>query len=89
MSERILKLLSQETALTTTPTTFNGAQLLRIKNSHSANSTAVVVKEDGDTTGSVSLYAGEVIYVRKKVSETIESSANDTSVRIVAVAFGD
>lgn len=89
MSERILKLLSQETALTTTPTTFNGAQLLRIKNSHATDSTAVVVKEGSTITGSVSLYAGEVIYVRKKVAETIESSATDTTVRIVAVAFGD
>ena len=89
MSERILKLLSQETALTATAEAFNGAQLLRIRNSHATNPTSILVKQNGTTTGSISLYAGEVIYVRKKAAETIESSAGDTSVRAVVIAFGD
>lgn len=87
MSERILKLLTQEDALTTTAGTRNGGQLFRIKNSGAG--TSIVIKDSGTVTGSISLYAGEVIYIRKKAGETIESTATDTSVRIVQVAFGD
>jgi hypothetical protein len=88
MSERILKLLTEEDALTTAGTR-NGGQLFRIRNSHASNSTSVIVKSGSTTIGSISLYAGEVIYIRKKAAETIESSAGDSSVRIVQVAFGD
>ena len=89
MSERILKLLTEEDSLTTTAGTRNGGQLFRIKNSHAANPTSILIKDGSITTGSISLYAGEVIYIRKKAGETIESSSGDTSIRIVQVAFGD
>jgi protein involved in polysaccharide export with SLBB domain len=89
MSERILKLLTQEDTLNTTPGTRNGGQLFRIRNSHASNPTSILIKDDGDTVGSISLYPGEVIYIRKKAAETIEASAGDTSIRIVQVAFGD
>lgn len=88
MSERILKLLDEEEALTTA-TTFNGNKLFRIRNSHASNSVSIMVKSGSTTTGSISLYAGEVIYVQKTAAETIESSAADTTIRIVPVAFGD
>ena len=90
MSERILKLLTQEDALTTTAGTRNGGQLFRIKNIGTSG-VSVLVKDNGTITGSISLSAGEVIYVRKRAGETIESSANvsDTSIRIVEIAFGD
>jgi hypothetical protein len=89
MSERILKLLAQETALTTTASTQNGNQLFRIKNSHASTSFSILIKADGTTVGSVSLYGGELIYIRKKSAETIESSNAGTEIRIVPVAFGD
>jgi len=89
MSERILKLLTEEDALTTTAGTFGGGQLFRIKNSHAGTHTSILIKDGSNTTGSITLYPGEVIYIRKKASETIESSAVDTSIRIVQVAFGD
>lgn len=86
MSERIIKLLTEEDALTTASTR-NGGQLFRIRNAGAGVS--ILVKDNGVTTGSVSLYTGEIIYIRKKATETIESTATDTSVRIVQVAFGD
>ena len=89
MSERILKLLTQEDALNTTPGTRNGGQLFRIRNSHASNPASILIKDGSTTTGSISLYPGEVIYIRKKAAETIEASAGDTSIRIVQVAFGD
>jgi len=88
MSERILKLLTQEDALTTSAGTRNGGQLFRIRNSGSSP-TSILVKDNGTITGSISLYGGEVIYIRKKAGETIESAASDTAIRIVQVAFGD
>ena len=87
MSERILKLLTQEDALTSTAGTRNGGQLFRIRNA--GTGTSIIVKDNGVITGSISLYAGEVIYIRKKAGETIESTTTDTTVRIVQVAFGD
>jgi hypothetical protein len=89
MSDRILKLLTQEDALTTTAGTRNGGQLFRIRNTHATNPTSVLVKDGGVITGSISLYPAEVIFVRKKAAETIESAATDTTIRIVQVAFGD
>lgn len=88
MSDRIIKLLTEEDALTTAASARNGGQLFRIKNL-GANGVSVVVKDNSTTTGSISLSAGEVIYIRKKASETIESTAIDASIRIVEIAFGD
>lgn len=87
MSERILKLLSQEVNLTT-PGAFSGAQLLRLRNA-GAVSYSIMVKDAGNITGSITLYPGEVIYVRKKAAETIESTASNNDVRAVVVGFGD
>ncbi len=89
MSDRILKLLSQETNLSTTPNAFGGAQLIRVRNSHASNGASVMVKDSGTITGSISIYPGEVLYIRKKSTETIETSAADTTIRAVVVAFGD
>jgi hypothetical protein len=89
MSERILKLLAEETALTTAASTRNGQKLFRIRNSHASSAFSVLVKAGSTTTGSISLYAGEVLYISKTAAETIESSDAGTSVRIVPIAFGD
>ena len=89
MSERILKILSQEIALGTTPTTLGNTQLMRIKNSSTSTSYAIIVKDSGTTTGSMTVSAGEVVYIRKKAAETIESNAPNSDVKIIAVAFGD
>ena len=89
MSERILKLLSQEISLGTTPTTLGNTQLVRIKNSSSTTAYAVIVKDNGTTTGSMTVYAGEVVYIRKKAAETIESTATNSDVKVVSVGYGD
>ena len=89
MSERILKLLSEETALQTSAITMSNAQLVRIKNSSATTPYSILVKDGGTTTGSITLFAGEVAYIRKKAAETIESTATNTDVKIVVVGFGD
>lgn len=89
MSERILKLLSQEIALGTTPTTMGNSQLVRIKNSSASTAYAVIIKDSGTTTGSMTIFAGEVVHIRKKSAETIESTASNSDVKIVVVGYGD
>ena len=90
MSDRILKLLSQETNLTQTRSTAGNAQLVRVRNS-GATSYAIMVRTGGtdDVIGSMTLYPSEVAYIRKAATETVESTATNADVRIVVVAFGD
>ena len=88
MSERILKHLSQEVSLTTADT-MGGAQLVRLRNADATGQYSIVVKASGTITGSITIHAGEVLYIRKKAAETIESSAVNTDVRAVVVGFGD
>ena len=86
MSERILKLLAEETNLTTIG--YVGATLLRLRNAGSVNY-SIMVKDGSTITGSITLYPNEVIYIRKKAAETIESTASNNDVRAVKIAFGD
>ena len=83
MSDRILKLLDVERTLT--GPFYTGATLIRVFND-TANPVLLTVKEDTNTTGSVTVKAGEVIFVRKKSAETIEAAAG---VKTVIVGFGD
>jgi hypothetical protein len=83
MSDRILKLLDIERTLT--GVYYVGSTLIRVFNDTAA-AVLITVKDGSTTTGSVTVKAGEVIFVRKKSAETIEASAG---VKTVAVAFGD
>ena len=61
MSERILKLIAEETNLTTPG--YVGANLLRLRNAGSLNY-SIMVKDGSTITGSITLYPNEVIYIR-------------------------
>lgn len=80
---RINKLLGTEVSLTTA-TTLSGAQLVRILGG--ASDILVTVKEDVTTTGTITIKAGTIEYIRKKAAETIEAAS---AVKAVSVAFGD
>ena len=84
MSERILKLLGTEAALSTA-TTLSGAQLVRVYND-TAGAVLLTVKLDSTTTGTVTVKAGDVVFVRKTAAETIAAAS---AVKAVSVAFGD
>ena len=84
MSDRIIKLVGQEFALSTA-TAANGAQLLRLRND-TASAVTITVKEGEVTTGTITLAAAESVFIRKVTTETIQSSA---AIKAVAVAFGD
>lgn len=84
MSDRIIKLLGSEVALSTA-TTLSGAQLVRVFND-TAGAVLITVALEATTTGTVTVKAGEVIFVRKQSAETIAAGA---AVKAVTVAFGD
>lgn len=85
MSERILKLLGTEITMdANTAITVSGAQLLRIL---PRSNTVITVKDGSTITGNASLDANQVFFLRKKATETVESSAAGTLA--VAVGFGD
>lgn len=84
MSERIIKLMGTEVALSTA-TTLGNAQLVRIYNDTAA-AVLVTVADSGTTTGTVTIKAGETIHLRKKAAETV---AADAAVKAVSIAFGD
>lgn len=83
MSERILKLLGSEAALSTA-TTLGGAQLVRVFNDTAG--AVLITIANGATTGTVTVPAGAVVFVRKTAAETIAAAA---AVKAVSVAFGD
>ncbi len=84
MSERILKLLGSEAALSTA-TTLSGAQLVRVYND-TAGAVLVTVALEGSTTGTVTVKAGDTVFVRKQATETI---AAGSAVKAVSIGFGD
>ena len=85
MSDRIIKLAGTEITLSAnTATTVGNAQLVRILPRSNA---VITVKADGTTTGTISLDANQSFFLRKKATETIESTSAGTLA--VAVAFGD
>lgn len=84
MSERILKLLGTEAALSTA-TTLSGAQLVRVYND-TAGAVLLTVALEGSTTGTCTVKAGDTVFIRKQVAETIAAAS---AVKAVSVAFGD
>ena len=84
MSDRIIKLLGTEAALSTA-TTLGNAQLVRVYND-TAGAVLITVADGGTTTGTATVRTGEIIFIRKKAAETIAAGA---AVKAVAIAFGD
>jgi hypothetical protein len=85
MSDRILKLLSQEIALTTAQT-MNGAQLIRLHNPNGSELSVIIRDTADNIVGSMTLSSKETVVIRKKAEETIETTS---TCRAVIIAFGD
>ena len=84
MSERLIKLLGTEAALSTA-TTLGNAQVVRIYND-TAGAVLITVKQDSTTIGTITVKAGDVVFIQKKSAETIAAGA---AVKAVAVGYGD
>jgi len=76
----IVKLLASETTLTSA-TNVGLATVVRVYNSGSA-ATVTRKDSDGNTIGTVTLAAGEVVYLDKDSSDTLEGGASFKAVKI-------
>ena len=84
MSDRLIKLLGTEASLTTA-TTLGKAQVVRVYND-TAGAVLTTVADNGTTIGTITVKAGDVVFINKKSAETIAAGA---AVKAVAVAYGD
>lgn len=83
MSDRLIKLLGTEAALSTA-TTLGNAQVVRVYNDTAG--AVLITIANGSTVGTVTVKAGDVVYIQKKSAETIAAGA---AVKAVAVGYGD
>ena len=77
----MVKILSSEIALSTA-NTVSTASVVRVYNNTAG--AVLITRSNGSTLGTVTLAAGEVIYLQKGSAETLASNA---AVRGVSVAF--
>lgn len=77
----MVKLLSSEIALSTA-NTVSSASVVRVFNNTAG--AVLVTRANAGTLGTVTLAAGEIIYLQKAPTETI---ASNVAVRAVSVAF--
>ena len=81
-----IKLLGSEVALSDTASNLGRASLVRVLNTNAAVQ-LVTVKNGSDVTGTVTVASGEVIVIRKGITETLEVGGSVAGVKAVAVAF--
>lgn len=81
MSRPITRLLAEEAALGTTPSTFAGQRLIRILN-NTAGAVVVTVKEGATVTGSMTVPAGTISYIEKTSTETVEAAVDVLAVPV-------
>lgn len=83
----LIKIIGVESNCNTTPSTFSGAQALRVFNTTAAN-TLITRKDAGNTFQyTATLVAGGVMGLVKDRTDTLESNNATTGVRIVPIAF--
>lgn len=80
----IIKVISQEAALSSTPDTVNDARVVRVYND--SGSDVLVTRRDSANTvlGSCTLANGSIQFMEKLGDDTLESSAN---VKVTSVAY--
>lgn len=80
----IIKVLSEETTLDTTPDTIGDARVVRVYND--SGSDALVTRRNAANTvlGSCTLANGSIQFMEKVFDDTLESSAN---VKVASVAY--
>ncbi len=85
----LVKVLAEEGNLSSSSNVDN-ATVVRLYNSHS--SAALITRREGNTTiGSLTVAAGEVIYLEKEPTETLISSLGQDgiNVKVSKIAYGN
>lgn len=81
-SKSQLKVLGTE-ATVTTANAFGGKQVIRVYNQNGAD-VLLTIANGGTTTGTITVKAGETIFIQKTPAETIAAA---TGCKMVAVAY--
>lgn len=81
-SKSQLKVLGTE-ATVTTANAFGGKQVIRVYNQNAAD-VLLTIANGGTTTGTITVKAGETIFIQKTPAETIAAA---TGCKMVAVAY--
>lgn len=81
-SKSQLKVLGTE-ATVTTANAFGGKQVIRVYNQNAAD-VLLTIANGGGTTGTITVKAGETIFIQKTPAETIAAA---TGCKMVAVAY--
>jgi multisubunit Na+/H+ antiporter MnhF subunit len=86
---QVLKLLNQETNLTTS-SNVGGATLVRVFNNQNVQS-ALMIKDSTDTTilGSFTMAAYEIIYIQKISDQVLAASTGGTNVKVTKIGFAN
>jgi|SaaInlV_125m_DNA_1040241.scaffolds.fasta_scaffold37376_2 hypothetical protein len=84
MAETI-KVKAVEVALSNTASNVSRASLVRVLNTNAA-AQLVTIKEGSSTVGSVTVNTGEVVNIRKAITETLEVANSITGVKAVKLA---
>ncbi len=84
MAETI-KVKAVEVALSNTASNVSRASLVRVLNTNAA-AQLVTIKEGSNTVGSVTVNTGEVVNIRKAITETLEVANSITGVKAVKLA---
>lgn len=84
MAETI-KVKAVEVALSNTASNVSRASLVRVLNTNAA-AQLVTIKEGSSTVGSVTVNTGEVVNIRKAITETLEVATSITGVKAVKLA---
>lgn len=84
MIATILKLLGAEASVGSSGSDFGGAKLVRIYNLNGSDVVVTVKDASANTTGTVTVKAGDTIFVQKTAEGTISAA---TACKMVGVAF--
>ena len=84
MAETV-KVKAAEVALSNTASNVSRASLVRVLNTNAA-AQLVTIKEGSNTVGSVTVNTGEVVNIRKAITETLEVANSITGVKAVKLA---
>lgn len=82
-SKSQLKVLGTE-ATVTTANAFGGKQVIRVYNQNGADVLITIANGGGTTTGTITVKAGETIFIQKTPAETIAAA---TGCKMVAVGY--
>lgn len=85
MSDRLIQVLGTEITLTTA-NTVGGAHCVRVYHSGGSATLATIKDSTGTTIGTFTIPGGEIMFIKKRATDTIATAASTLA---VSIGFGD